>query len=34
MPLSHRSALPALCLSLLFTSAFCVEAADTPAPAP
>ena len=34
MPLSHRSALPALCLSLLFTSAFCVEAADTPVPAP
>lgn len=34
MPLSHRSALPALCLSLLFTSAFCVAAADTPAPAP
>jgi pimeloyl-ACP methyl ester carboxylesterase len=30
MPLLHRSALPALCLSLLFTSAFCVEAADTP----
>lgn len=33
MPLLHRSALPALCLSLLFTSAFCVAAADTPAPA-
>ena len=29
----HRSALPALCLSLLFTSAFSVQAADTPAPA-
>lgn len=33
MPLFHRSALPALCLSLLFTSAFCVQAADAPAPA-
>ncbi|MFC6336868.1 DUF3530 family protein [Pseudomonas sp. CCM 7891] len=29
MPLPHRSTLPALCLSLLFTSTFCVEAADT-----
>jgi pimeloyl-ACP methyl ester carboxylesterase len=29
MPPLHRSALPALCLSLLFTSAFCVQAADT-----
>ncbi len=29
----HRSALPALCLSLLFTSAFSVQAADAPAPA-
>jgi pimeloyl-ACP methyl ester carboxylesterase len=28
----HRSALPALCLSLLFTSAFSVQAADAPAP--
>lgn len=33
MPFIHRSALPALCLSLLFTSAFSVQAADTPAPA-
>ncbi|MGB3125927.1 MAG: alpha/beta hydrolase family protein [Pseudomonas sp.] len=33
MPLLHRSALPALCLSLLFTSAFSVQAADAPAPA-
>ncbi|KAA0943065.1 MULTISPECIES: alpha/beta hydrolase family protein [unclassified Pseudomonas] len=33
MPLPHRSALPALCLSLLFTSAFCVQAADTQPPA-
>ena len=31
MPIIHRSALPALCLSLLFTSAFCVQAADAPA---
>ena len=29
----HRSALPALCLSLLFTSAFSAQAADAPAPA-
>ena len=29
MPLLHRSTLPALCLSLLFTSTFCVQAADT-----
>lgn len=28
----HRSALPALCLSLLFTSGFSVQAADAPAP--
>ena len=33
MPFIHRSALPALCLSLLFTSAFSVQAADAPAPA-
>lgn len=33
MPFSHRSALPALCLSLLFTSAFSAHAADAPAPA-
>ncbi|NVZ72285.1 alpha/beta hydrolase family protein [Pseudomonas costantinii] len=33
MPHRNRSALPALCLSLLFTSAFSVQAADTPAPA-
>lgn len=33
MPSFHRSALPALCLSLLFTSAFSVQAADAPAPA-
>ena len=32
MPFIHRSALPALCLSLLFTSAFCVNAADAPPP--
>lgn len=32
MPFFHRSALPALCLSLLFTSAFSVHAEDTPAP--
>lgn len=32
MPFLHRSALPALCLSLLFTSAFSVQAADAPAP--
>ncbi|AOE70513.1 hypothetical protein A7317_26965 [Pseudomonas fluorescens] len=32
MPHLHRSALPALCLSLLFTSAFSVQAADAPAP--
>ena len=32
MPFHHRSALPALCLSLLFTSAFSVQAADAPAP--
>ena len=31
MPFIHRSALPALCLSLLFTSAFSVQAADAPA---
>jgi len=29
----NRSALPALCLSLLFTSAFSVQAEDAPAPA-
>jgi len=29
MPPRNRSALPALCLSLLFTSAFCVQAAET-----
>ena len=28
----HRSALPALCLSLLFTSGFSAQAADAPAP--
>ena len=33
MPFFHRSALPAVCLSLLFTSAFSVQAADPPAPA-
>ncbi|KMT56034.1 alpha/beta hydrolase family protein [Pseudomonas fildesensis] len=33
MPHRNRSALPALCLSLLFTSAFSVQAADAPAPA-
>ncbi|WP_455884122.1 alpha/beta hydrolase family protein [Pseudomonas spelaei] len=33
MPLRNRSALPALCLSLLFTSAFSVQAADAPEPA-
>ncbi|WP_339560572.1 alpha/beta hydrolase family protein [Pseudomonas sp. EA_65y_Pfl1_P113] len=33
MPFLHRSALPALCLSLLFTSAFSVQAADAPEPA-
>ena len=33
MPFFQRSALPALCLSLLFTSAFSVQAADAPAPA-
>ena len=33
MPFFHRSALPALCLSLLFTSAFSAQAADTPEPA-
>lgn len=33
MPFIHRSALPALCLSLLFTSAFSVHAEDAPAPA-
>lgn len=33
MPFLHRSALPALCLSLLFTSAFSAQAADAPAPA-
>jgi len=33
MPYRNRSALPALCLSLLFTSAFSVQAADAPAPA-
>ncbi|OLF51551.1 alpha/beta hydrolase family protein [Pseudomonas chlororaphis] len=33
MPLVHRSALPALCLSLILPCAFSVEAAD-PAPAP
>mgnify|MGYP006184544053 FL=1 len=33
MPYRNRSALPALCLSLLFTSAFSVQAADTPEPA-
>lgn len=31
MPPLNRSALPALCLSLLFTSAFSVQAADAPA---
>lgn len=31
MPPRNRSALPALCLSLLFTSAFSVQAADAPA---
>jgi len=33
MPYRNRSALPALCLSLLFTSAFSVQAADATAPA-
>lgn len=33
MPFVHRSALPALCLLLLMTSAFSVQAADAPAPA-
>lgn len=33
MPHRNRSALPALCLSLLFTSAFSAQAADAPAPA-
>ncbi len=33
MPYRNRSALPGLCLSLLFTSAFSVQAADAPAPA-
>ncbi len=33
MPHRNRSALPALCLSLLVTSAFSVQAADAPAPA-
>ncbi len=33
MPHRNRSALPALCLSLLFTSVFSVQAADAPAPA-
>ena len=33
MPFLHRSALPALCLSLLITSAFSVQAADAPEPA-
>lgn len=33
MPPRNRSALPALCLSLLFTSAFSVQAADAPEPA-
>lgn len=33
MPFYHRSALSALCLSLLLTSAFSVRAADEPAPA-
>lgn len=33
MPPQNRAALPALCLALLFTSAFSVQAADTPAPA-
>ena len=33
MPHRNRSALPALCLSLLFTSAFSVQAEDAPAPA-
>ena len=32
MPSRNRSAVPALCLSLLFTSGFSVQAADTPAP--
>jgi len=30
MPPLNRSALPALCLSLLFTSAFCAQATETP----
>ncbi|MGL6094094.1 MAG: DUF3530 domain-containing protein, partial [Pseudomonas paracarnis] len=29
----HRSALPALCLSLLFTSVLPVQAEDAPSPA-
>jgi pimeloyl-ACP methyl ester carboxylesterase len=33
MPHLHRSALPALCLSLLFTRGFSAPAADAPAPA-
>ena len=33
MPSHNRSAVPALCLSLLFTSAFSVQAADAPEPA-
>ncbi|MFL9675259.1 alpha/beta hydrolase family protein [Pseudomonas marginalis] len=33
MSYRNRSALPALCLSLLFTSAFSVQAEDAPAPA-
>lgn len=33
MPYRNRSALPALCLSLLFTSAFSTQAAEAPAPA-
>ncbi len=33
MPHRNRSALPALCLSLLFTSGFSAQAADAPAPA-
>ena len=33
MPPRNRSALPSLCLSLLFTSGFSAQAADAPAPA-
>jgi pimeloyl-ACP methyl ester carboxylesterase len=33
MPPRNRSALPALCLSLLFTAVFSAQAADAPAPA-